>query len=161
MRSIGLDLQEWIDKGLLRIEASRPTVSGLEMHLVHIHKRVKDFDPRVVIMDPMSNFTASGSSLQAEAMLVRMVDFLKVRGVTAMLVSLTTSNDAAGMTGISSLIDTWVLLHDVETGGEHWRLLHVRKSRGMEHSNEVRQFRITSKGIMLAGAPPGGEKATK
>src|SRR4029077_7494297 len=89
MGSIGLDLQRWIDQGLLRIESSRPMLFGLEMHLVHIHKRVKGFEPRVVILDPISNFTASGSVAQAEAMLVRLIDFLKTREVTAMLVNLT------------------------------------------------------------------------
>src|SRR5581483_8723751 len=158
MRSIGLDLQRWIDKGLLRIEASRPTVSGLEMHLVQIHKRVIDFEPRVVILDPISNFTASGSALQAEAMLVRMIDFLKMRDVTAMLVSLTTGEARAETTGISSLIDTWVLVHYIEVAGEHRRVLHVLKSRGMPHSNQVQEFRITPSGIALAAVAPGPKR---
>ena len=158
MRSIGLDLQRWIDKGLLRIEASRPTLFGLEMHLVHIYKLVKDLDPHVVIVDPMSNFTASGSALQAEAMLVRMIDFLKMRGTTAMLVNLTTSDHPATGTGISSLIDTWVLLHDIEVGGEHRHMLHVLKSRGMAHSNQVQEFRITSEGIAIGPGVPGGKR---
>jgi circadian clock protein KaiC len=153
MRSIGLDLERWIDKGLLRIESSRPTLFGLEMHLVHIHKRVKEFDPQVVILDPMSNFTASGSAAQAEAMLVRLIDFLKTRGVTAMLVYLTANVGEAKGSGISSLIDTWVLLLDIEVGAEHRRVLHVLKSRGMQHSNEVREFQLTAKGITFADAP--------
>jgi circadian clock protein KaiC len=156
MRSIGLDLKRWIDQGLLRIEASRPTLFGLEMHLAHILKRVHQFDPAVVIIDPITNFTASGSATQAEAMLVRLIDFLKTRGATAMLVSLTPSGGEGG-TGISSLIDTWVLLHDTEVGRQHRRMLHVLKSRGMEHSNEVREFLLTSKGIALAGAPSRGK----
>lgn len=158
MRSIGLDLQRWVDKGLLRIEASRPSLFGLEMHLLHIHKQVKEFDPRVVILDPISNFTASGSALQAEAMLVRLIDFLKTGGVTAMLVTLTPSGRQIDGTGISSLIDTWVLLDDMEVGAEHRHVLHVLKSRGMPHSNQVREFEITSKGITLAGPPPRGKK---
>src|SRR3954467_4721201 len=108
MRSIGLDLQRWIEKGLLRIESSRPTLFGLEMHLVHIHKLVKHFDPQVVIIDPISNFSASDSLAQAEAMLVRLIDFLKTQGVTAMLVSLTPNTREAQGSGISSLIDTWL-----------------------------------------------------
>ena len=158
MRSIGLDLERWIEKGLLRIEASRPTLFGLEMHLVHMHKRVHEFDPRVVIVDPISNFTSAGSMAQAEAMLVRLIDFLKTRGITAMLVSLTPPAGHAHGSGISSLIDTWVLLHDIQVGAQHRRMLHVLKSRGMEHSNEVREFLLTSKGITLAGAPPRGKK---
>jgi circadian clock protein KaiC len=161
MRSIGLELKGWIDSGLLRIEASRPTLFGLEMHLVHIHKRVKEFAPRVVIVDAVSNFTATGSVAQAEAMLVRMIDFLKTQGVTAKLVSLTPQGADASGTGISSLIDTWVLLHNVEVGGEHRRALQVLKSRGMQHSNQVREFAITSKGITLAGAAPRGKKGRR
>jgi circadian clock protein KaiC len=158
MRSIGIDLAQWIKKGLLRIEASRPTLFGLEMHLVHIHKLVKEFDPRVVVADPISNFTSSGSAEQAEAMLMRLIDFLKARGVTTLLVNLTGGGKALERTesGISSLIDTWVLLRDIEVGNKRGRRLHVLKSRGMAHSNEVREFLITSKGIALAKA--GGKK---
>ena len=153
MGSIGLDLQRWIDKGLLRIESSRPMLFGLEMHLVHIHKRVKEFEPRVVILDPISNFTASGSVAQAEAMLVRLIDFLKTREVTAMLVNLTADVGEAKASGISSLIDTWVLLHDIQVGAEHRRVLHVLKSRGMQHSNQAREFQLASNGITFAAAP--------
>ena len=153
MGSIGLDLQRWIDQGLLRIESSRPMLFGLEMHLVHIHKRVKEFEPRVVILDPISNFTASGSVAQAEAMLVRLIDFLKTREVTAMLVNLTADVGEAKASGISSLIDTWVLLHDIQVGAEHRRVLHVLKSRGMQHSNQARQFQLASNGITFAAAP--------
>jgi len=154
MRSIGIDLAPWIKKGLLRIEASRPTLFGLEMHLVHIHTLVAQFDPRVVIVDPISNFTSSGSLEQAEAMLVRLIDFLKMRGVTTLLVNLTAGGAALERTeaGISSLIDTWVLLRDVERDDARHRRLHVLKSRGMAHSSEVREFRITSKGIDLGNA---------
>jgi len=154
MRSIGIDLAPWIKKGLLRIEASRPTLFGLEMHLVHIHKLVKEFDPKAVIIDPISNFTSSGSLEQAEAMLMRLIDFLKARGVTTLFVSLTGGGQALERTetGISSLIDTWVLLRDTEVGSERRRRLHVLKSRGMPHSNEVREFLITPKGITLAKA---------
>ena len=154
MRSIGLDLERWIDQGLLRIEASRPTLFGLEMHLVHIHKRVDEFEPQVVIIDPVSNFDASGSLAQAEAMLVRLIDFLKTRGTTAMLVSLTPNAGDAGASGISSLIDTWVLLLHTEVGRQRRRVLQVLKSRGMAHSNEVRELQISSKGITLSAAPP-------
>ena len=159
MRSIGVDLAPWMEKGLLRIEASRPTLFGLEMHLVHIHKLVKRFDPRVVILDPISNFTSSGSLEQAEAMLVRLIDFLKSRGVTTLFVNLTAGGEALERTaaGISSLIDTWILLRDVEVGQKRRRRLHVLKSRGMAHSNEVREFTITPKGIMLAKI--GGKEA--
>jgi circadian clock protein KaiC len=157
MRSIGIDLAPWTQQGLLRIEASRPTLFGLEMHLVHIHKMVNEFDPRAIIVDPISNFTSSGSPEQAEAMLMRLIDFLKARGVTTMLVNLTAGGSALERTemGISSLIDTWVLLRDTEIDSRRQRRMHVLKSRGMAHSAEVRGFRITPKGIDLGTAVRG------
>ncbi|HYR32782.1 MAG TPA: circadian clock protein KaiC, partial [Burkholderiales bacterium] len=127
MRSIGIDLEPWTRKGLLRIEASRPTLFGLEMHLVHIHKLVKEYDPRVLVVDPISSFISSGSAEQAEAMLVRLIDFLKARAVTTLLANLTVGGAALERTeaGISSLIDTWVVLSDVEVGSARRRRLNV------------------------------------
>jgi circadian clock protein KaiC len=151
MRSIGIDLDKWIKKGLLRHVASRPTLHGLEMHLAHVHKNVKDFDPHVVIIDPISNLSSSGSQTDAEAMLLRLVDFLKARGTTAMLISLTSGGNALEATdvGVSSIIDTWLLVRDIELGGERNRGLYVLKSRGMKHSNQIREFLMTSEGIKL------------
>jgi circadian clock protein KaiC len=151
MRSIGIDLDKWIKKGLLRHVPSRPTLHGLEMHLAHFHKNVKDFDPHVVIIDPISNLSSSGSDADAEAMLLRLIDFLKARGTTAMLVSLTGGGTALEATdvGVSSIIDTWLLVRDIELGGERNRGLYVLKSRGMKHSNQIREFLMTSEGIKL------------
>jgi circadian clock protein KaiC len=159
MRSIGIDLDKWIKKGLLRHVASRPTLHGLEMHLAHVHKNVKDFDPHVVIIDPISNLSSSGSQTDAEAMLLRLVDFLKARGTTAMLVSLTTGGNAleASDVGVSSIIDTWLLVRDIELGGERNRGLYVLKSRGMKHSNQIREFLMTSEGIKLEEVYVGRE----
>jgi circadian clock protein KaiC len=159
MRSIGIDLDRWIKKGVLRHIASRPTLHGLEMHLAHLHKQVKDFDPQVVIIDPVSNFSSSGSKADAEAMLLRLIDFLKARGTTAMLVSLTTGGNALEATdvGISSIIDTWLLVRDIELAGERNRGLYVLKSRGMKHSNQIREFLITSEGIQLEEVYVGPE----
>jgi circadian clock protein KaiC len=159
MRSIGIDLERWIKKGLLRHEASRPTMHGLEMHLAQIHKQVAEFDPKVVIIDPISNFSTAGTAADAETMLLRLVDFLKGRGITAMLVNLTTGGNALEATdiGISSLIDTWILLRDIELGGERNRGLYVLKSRGMSHSNQIREFLITSEGIDLQEVYVGPE----
>jgi circadian clock protein KaiC len=159
MRSIGIDLERWIKKGLLRHEASRPTMHGLEMHLAQIHKQVAEFDPQVVIIDPISNFATAGTSADAETMLLRLVDFLKGRGITAMLVNLTSGGNALEATdiGISSLIDTWILLRDIELGGERNRGLYVLKSRGMRHSNQIREFLITSEGIRLEEVYVGPE----
>jgi circadian clock protein KaiC len=159
MRSIGLDLERWFKKGLLRHEASRPQFYGLEMHLAQIHKLVKQFDPKVVIIDPVSNFSASGTLHDSEAMLMRLVDFLKARGTTAMLVNLTSGGEATEKTdvGISSIIDTWILLRDIELGGERNRGLYVLKSRGMQHSNQIREFLITPEGIDLKDVYVGPE----
>jgi circadian clock protein KaiC len=159
MKSIGLDLDKWHKKGLLKFEASRPQLFGLEMHLAQIHKMVKEFDPQVVIIDPISNFSSSGTASDSETMLLRLVDFLKARGTTALLVNLTTGGDALEKTdvGISSIIDTWLLLRDIELGGERNRGLYVLKSRGMRHSNQIREFLITSNGIDLQNVYVGPE----
>ncbi len=151
MRTIGVDLDPYLRKGLLRIHASRPTFHGLEMHLVQIHKMVTQFEPAAVIIDPVSNFSASGSNADAALMLLRLIDFLKARGVTALLTHLTSGGKAMEATdvGISSIIDTWLLVRDVENGGERNRGLYVLKSRGMKHSNQIREFLITANGIQL------------
>ena len=159
MRSIGLDLERWIRRGLLRFEASRPQVHGLETHLAHVHRLVGEFDPSVVIVDPVSNFTSSGSAGDSRVMLLRLLDFLKSRGITALLVSLTEGEGrvAAPDIGISSMIDTWILTRDIELGGERNRGLFVLKSRGMAHSNQIREFLITSRGIDLRDVYVGPE----
>jgi len=159
MKSIGLDLNPWIKKGLLRLEASRPTLHGIEMHLAVIHKMVNDFDPQVVIIDPVSNFSSAGSGSDAEAMVLRLIDFLKSRQITAMFVNLTAGGDAWEHTdvGVSSLIDTWILLRDIELAGERNRGLYVLKSRGMKHSNQIREFLLTSDGIQLQDVYIGPE----
>jgi circadian clock protein KaiC len=159
MKSIGADLSPWIKKGLLRLEASRPTLHGIEMHLAMIHKMVNDFDPRVVIIDPISNFATAGTGSDAEAMLLRLIDFLKSRQITAMFVNLTAGGNAWEHTdvGVSSLIDTWILLRDIELAGERNRGLYVLKSRGMKHSNQIREFVITPQGIELLDVYVGEE----
>jgi circadian clock protein KaiC len=150
MKSIGLNLDPCVRKGLLRFHASRPSAYGLEMHLVKIHSLVREFAPDAVIMDPISNLTNIGSPLEANTMLNRLIDFLKSRGITGMFTSLA-HMESQEMTevAISSLIDTWVLLRTVEVGGERNRILHILKSRGTAHSNQVREFNITDKGIEL------------
>ena len=159
MKSIGVDLAPWTKKGLLRLESSRPTLHGIEMHLATIHKMVNDFKPQVVIIDPISNFSSAGTNTEAEAMLLRLIDFLKSRGITAMFVNLTVGGNAWEKTdvGVSSLIDTWILLRDIELAGERNRGLYVLKSRGMKHSNQIREFVITSEGIRLEEVYVGPE----
>jgi circadian clock protein KaiC len=151
MASIGVDLRPWIKKGLLRFVAARPTASGLEMHLALMHRLIKQFQPRMVIVDPISNLVDAGVLRDAAQMVTRLIDFLKTEKITAVLTSLTAGGDEREQTevGISSLIDTWLLLRNIEEGGERNRGLYVLKSRGMAHSNQVREFLLTSRGIEL------------
>jgi len=124
-----------------------------------IHKRVNEFDPQVVIIDPISNFSTAGTGADAEAMLLRLIDFLKSRQITAFFVNLTAGGNAWERTdvGVSSLIDTWILLRDIELAGERNRGIYVLKSRGMKHSNQIREFVITPQGIELLDVYVGEE----
>jgi circadian clock protein KaiC len=150
MRSIGLDLEQWQRKKLLLIKAARPTLFGLEMHLVAMHRAIEEFQPRSVIIDPISSLLTAGSSHEVKSMLVRLFDHLKMNGITCLVTSL---SKAVGIDetdiGISSLIDSWFQLRDIEIAGERTRGLYLVKSRGMGHSNQVREFLITSAGIDL------------
>jgi circadian clock protein KaiC len=159
MRSIGLDLAPWLKKGLLRFHATRPTAYGLETHLAALHKLVNDFQPRVVIVDPITNFLKAGTHSDAEAMLMRLIDFLKSQQITALFTSLTHGGSALEQTeaGISSLIDTWLLMRDIELGGERNRGMYVLKSRGMAHSNQIREFLLTDHGVELRDVYSGPE----
>ncbi|MGZ3306314.1 MAG: circadian clock protein KaiC [Asticcacaulis sp.] len=159
MRSIGLDLGQWEDKGLLQFIATRPTFYGLEMHLTEIHKIVSRFSPTTVIIDPISNFVSAGSEREAASMLLRLVDFLKMKGITAVFVNLTSGGGVMEATdaGISSLIDTWILLRDIELGGERNRGMYVLKSRGTAHSNQIREFVLGPHGIDLLDVYVGPE----
>lgn len=161
MRSIGLDLQPWIDKGLLQIHSARPSSHGLEMHLVAIHKLVRTLRPQAIVMDPISNLIAVGTLSETNAMLIRLIDFFKASGITAMFTSLTTSSADVERSevGVSSLIDSWLLVRDLEQNGERNRILVILKSRGMNHSNQVREFLLTSSGIELRDAYLGAHGA--
>jgi circadian clock protein KaiC len=160
MRSIGIDHEHWVQKGLLRFHAARPTSSGMEMHLVVMHKLVDDLEPSAVIVDPITSFLTVGTSLEVKSLLMRLMDYLKSKGITAMFTSLTEGGDAPDQTdvGVSSLIDTWILLRNIENNGERNRGLYVLKSRGMAHSNQVREYLLTDKGIQLENIylGPGG-----
>jgi len=151
MRSLGIDLEAGVKKGLLKISALRPTFYGLEMHLVKIHQWVNEFKPTVVIIDPISNLSYSGNENQVKFFLMRLIDFLKTQQITTLLTSLNYSGNPLERTdvGVSSLMDTWLMLRDVESNGERNRLLYLLKSRGMEHSNQVREFRLTNSGVEL------------
>ena len=160
MRSIGIDLEPWVKKERLRFHAVRPTLCGLEMHLVTMRKLTEDFEPSVVVIDPVTNLEAGGTMAEARSLLTRLIDYFKTRQITAFLTSLTTGgrNEENSEAGISSLMDTWLLVRDFETNGERNRVLYVLKSRGMAHSNQVREFRLTGSGIDLVDAyiGPGG-----
>jgi circadian clock protein KaiC len=152
MRSIGIDLRPWIDRKRLVFNASRPTQFGLEMHLALIHKLLREHRPDAVIIDPITNFGMVGSLVEVKSMLMRMVDFLKGAGITCVFTSLTGGESALESTevGISSLVDTWLVVRDIENNGERKRGLAVVKSRGMAHSNQIREFVIASTGLRVS-----------
>jgi len=159
MRSIGINLSSYAKKELLQIHSSRATFYGLEMHLAMIHKMVQQANPDVVVFDPIGALIQAGTRNDAHAMIVRLIDFLKFRQITAMLLNLTTSGEALEHTDvdISSIVDSWLLLRDVELGGERNRALYVLKSRGMAHSNQLREFLLTARGIDLLDVYVGPE----
>nr|WP_294793045.1 circadian clock protein KaiC [uncultured Mucilaginibacter sp.] len=151
MRSIGLDVQKYLDNNLLHFHASRPTLYGLEMHLVAMHKHIRMFKPDTVILDPITNLITIGSVGEVKSMLVRLLDFLMEQQITVMFTALTLNTIVNEQTdeGVSSLVDAWLLVRDIEFNGERNRGMYVMKSRGMKHSNQVREFLITDKGLSL------------
>jgi len=151
MLSIGIKLDTWVKKGLLQFQATRPTFYGLEMHLAATHKAVNDFKPNVVVLDPINTFTIGEKDIEVKIMLMRIVDYLKSNQITAMFTNLTANGGALEQTdvGISSLIDTWLLLRDIELSGERNRGMYILKSRGMAHSNQIREFILTDHGVEL------------
>lgn len=159
MRSIGIDLEPWVKNGSLQFHATRPTLYGLETHLTTSIKLINRFKPDVVILDPINAFVMGENQAEVKAMLLRLVDFLKMKRITAFFTSLTAGGDKMEITDVyvSSLIDTWLLLRDIEIGGERNRGLYVLKSRGMEHSNQIREFRLTNHGIELLDVYVGAE----
>ncbi|MDY6984112.1 MAG: ATPase domain-containing protein, partial [Pseudomonadota bacterium] len=159
MRSIGIDLERWEKKGLLQFEALRATNYGLEMHLASMHKLIRGFEPQVVVADPVGSLLHTGTRKDATAMLTRLIDFLKLQNITAFLTDLTNAGENFESTDvdISSLVDTWILLRDFEAGGERNRALYILKSRGMSHSNQLREFLLTNDGIELLDVYVGPE----
>jgi circadian clock protein KaiC len=151
MLSIGIDLKADVDKGLLEMHASRPTLFGLEMHLVDIHKKIKRFKPQTVILDPITNLITIGSVGEVKAMLIRLIDFLQSEQITVLFTALSLNTIVNEQTdeGVSSLVDAWLLVRDIESNGERNRGMYIMKSRGMKHSNQVREFVITDDGLDL------------
>ncbi|KKH15493.1 circadian clock protein KaiC [Methanosarcina mazei] len=151
MRSIGIDLKPYLDSGLLKIHASRPMAYGLEMHLITMRKFLDTFKPNVVVIDPISNLTNVGTQTDVRLMLTRFIDYLKLRNITAVCTSLVEHESTAGINaeGISSLMDTWVNLRFFENSNERNRGISVIKSRGMGHSNQIREYLLTDHGIEI------------
>lgn len=151
MRSIGIDLSRHVESGLLEMHASRPTLYGLEMHLVDIHKKIRKFKPKSVILDPITNLVTIGTVSDVKSMLIRLIDFLQTQQITVMFTALTLNNIVSEQTdeGVSSLVDAWLQVRDIESNGERNRGMYILKSRGMRHSNQVREFVIRDSGLDL------------
>jgi circadian clock protein KaiC len=159
LRSIGIDLEPWVRKGLLRFHAARPTYAGIEEVLLVTHKHIASFRPSIVIVDPMTNLLQVSTLNEVRSMLTRLVDFLKTQEITAIFTSLTLAGGSleANEADVSSLMDTWLLLKTIEVGGERNRALYVLKSRGMDHSNQIREFVLTNDGLHLLDVYLGPE----
>ena len=159
MRSIGINFEPWVKKGLIQFQSQRPTFIGLESYLTEMNKSVTDFKPQVVVFDPISSFIVGTNDIEAKSMIMRLVDFLKMNQITGFFTCLTTSGDVIEHTAIniSSLIDTWLLLREIELSGERNRGLYILKSRGMAHSNQIREFVLTDHGIELLDVYIGKE----
>ena len=163
MRSIGIDFGPWIEQGMLQIHASRPTHMGHEQHLVVMHELVRAFRPTIVAVDPISNLFMARDDAEVKPTLMRLIDWLKKEQITAILTSLTSSGDGTwepedSQVGVSSLMDTWLLLRNAEIGGERNRTIFVRKSRGMAHSNQVREFVLSDTGLDLVDVYLGSDR---
>jgi circadian clock protein KaiC len=156
MLSVGIDLEPFIKNGKLKVHASRPTAYGLETHLATMHKLITSFKPRVIIVDPISNLITSGALAEVKSMLVRLIDFIKVNHITALFTDLVAGEFSEGTdVGVSSLMDAWILLKTLENNGERNRGIYMLKARGIKHSNQIREFIITSKGIKIVDVYTG------
>ena len=159
MRSIGIDLEPWVRKGLLQFQAARSTYRGIEEHLLVTHKLISSFQPNVVVVDPVTNLISVSTPNEVRSMLTRLVDFLKTQGITSIYTSLTAGGGPleASEVDVSSLMDTWLLLEIIKLGGERNRVIYVLKSRGMDHSNQIREFVLTNDGVQLLDVYLGPE----
>ena len=161
MRSIGLDLDGCIRKKLLQIYATRPTLTGLEQHLVSMHDQIEAYNPSLVVIDPISNLTLDEIAVEVKPTLIRLIDLIKRRGITAVFTVLTSDRNLgteSTQSEVSSLMDTWIVLRNVEYNGERNRTLVVLKSGGMKHSNQVREFVMSDNGIDLIDVYLGADR---
>jgi circadian clock protein KaiC len=161
MHSIGIRLEPWIQRGLLRIYAARPGSFGLEQHLVTIHDITAAFSPKVVVIDPITNFPSTGAHSEVNSMVTRLIDIFKARQITGMYTSLTSAGDWSELSrvGVSSLMDTCLMLRNLECNGERNRGLHVLKSRGTAHSNQIREFVLSDHGLQLLDVYLGSSRS--
>jgi circadian clock protein KaiC len=159
MRSVGIDLEKFVKKGLLKFQNARPSAFGLEVHLALIHKVIDEFKPSVVVVDPVTNFLAVGDSPETKSMLTRLIDYLKLQEITAIFNSLTSATDQIedSEVGVSSLMDVWLLVKNIESNGERNRGLYILKARGIAHSNQVREFKLTDHGVEILDAYVGAD----
>lgn len=159
MRSIGIDLAPHVKKGLLRFHGTRPTLYGLEMHLVTIYDLIREHNPQIVVLDPITDFFVVGSIGEVKAAITRIIDFLKTKQITAFFTSYTEEDGPnESVVGVSSLIDTWISVRNLENNGERHRGLFVLKSRGMAHSNQIRSFQLTDHGIQIGAMDLAGRR---
>src|SRR5512138_1199117 len=158
MRSIGIDLAPHVRKGLLQFHATRPSIYGLEMHLVTMYDLIRQHKPQIVVMDPITDFVSIGSQTEVKAAITRIIDFLKSKEITGLFTSIMSEEEAAdqSVVGVSSLIDTWISLRNLEINGERHRALFILKSRGMPHSSQIRSFHLTSSGIAVGALDLAG-----
>ena len=159
MRSVGIDLEKYVKQGLLKFHNARPSNFGLEIHLALIHQAISEYEPQVVVVDPVTNFLAVGDISETKSMLTRLIDYLKTRQITGMFNSLTGSQAEIedSEVGVSSLMDVWLLVKNVESNGERNRGLYILKARGIAHSNQVREFLLTDHGVDLIDAYIGSD----
>ena len=157
MKSIGIDLRRHEKSGLLKFHASRPTIYGLEMHLVVIYKLIRQFRPKTIVLDPITNLVTVGDVNEVKLILIRLIDFLQKEQITVMFTALTFNNESNGQPdeGVSSLVDAWLKVRDLEFNSERNRTVYIMKSRGMKNSNKVREFIITNKGVKLVDIVKG------
>ena len=160
MHSLGMPLERWIRQGLLQIHAVRPTTMGLENHLATMCKAIEDWRPSIVVVDPITNLISVGTAITVKAMLTRLIDLLKIHQVTAMFTNLSVTGEEITSTEISSLMDAWLSLKEIEIDGVRQRIMYVLKARGMAHSNRVHRFTISDKGIRIEDEISGQERVS-
>jgi circadian clock protein KaiC len=155
MTSVGIDLQKQLDSGMLSFSAARPSLYGFEMHLARMNRDLEEFNPKVIVVDPISAFR--GPSFEIHSTLVRLADICKSKGITVLFTSLSSSGEQMSESerSVSSLMDTWISLKDMEANGERNRVLYLLKSRGMNHSKQLREYHLTNSGIHMVEAYVG------